>query len=344
MTVASSAAPGAHTVQFYEDERFLHRAVVAFFARGLESGEPLVVIARHTTFEAIATLLAEERKWPVAEAVSRIQYFEVGAALSDVMDGAMPDPVRCEKSFSDLLADLSGKTDGTAWIFGEMSDVLYRQGNRAGAVQLETLWNGLAAGYPVSTLCGYAIQDFDGDVDSVDLRNICRQHTHIIPAEGFSEAPDDRTRLEEVALLQQRARTRGRATPYEPAVRVQGHATAASTVYIIDDDTSVRRSLARLLASIDLHVRTFESAEAFLEEVDETSNGCLIVDVQLVGMSGPDLQGRMAGAKWQMPIIAMSGSYDTQIEKEALRLGARAFLRKPFEAQALIDAITRALA
>ena len=59
-------------------------------------------------------------------------------------------------------------------------------------------------------------------------------------------------------------------------------------------------------------------------------------------MSGSDLQRQMADAHWTMPVIAMSGSHDLQIEAEALRLGARAFLRKPFDAQVLIDAIAHA--
>ena len=88
-------------------------------------------------------------------------------------------------------------------------------------------------------------------------------------------------------------------------------------------------------------VRTFDSAEAFLEEADTSSGGCLIVDVQLLGMSGTDLLRRLAGAR-QWPIVAMSGADDTNVEREALQLGAVAFLRKPFVAEALLEAIARA--
>ena len=77
--------------------------------------------------------------------------------------------------------------------------------------------------------------------------------------------------------------------------------------------------------------------------MDETSSGCLILDVQLVGMSGPELQRRMAGTHWRMPVIAITGSNDLQIERNALRLGASAFFRKPFDAHALIHAVARAL-
>jgi FixJ family two-component response regulator len=106
----------------------------------------------------------------------------------------------------------------------------------------------------------------------------------------------------------------------------------------------VRRSLGRLLRSVELRVETFASAEAFLESIDRSASGCLIVDIQLAGMSGSDLQRQMTSALWSMPVIAMSGSHDQQIETDAIRLGARAFLRKPFDAQVLIDAIGQVLA
>ncbi len=146
-----------------------------------------------------------------------------------------------------------------------------------------------------------------------------------------------------VACLQQRVRATETARAHQQTAQA-AVAVATPTVYVIDDDASVRRSLGRLLRSVDLRVETFASAEAFLESIDRTAAGCLIVDIQLVGMSGSDLQRQMASAHWSMPVIAMSGSHDLQIEAEALRLGARTFLRKPFDAQVLIDAIGRALA
>jgi len=345
MTVAWHAARGTHAVQFYEGERFLHRAIVRFFAHGLEHREPLVMIARRRTLDAVVERLASEYGLSLADVMDRITYVEVDAALQSFMDGITPDPARFEHVFDSLLTRLPPYTaDQTIWIYGEMVDVLCRAGNHAAAVQLEELWNAVSANFPLSVICGYAMENFDEDVSASQLRAVCRQHTHVIPAEGYTDAPDDRARFEQVALLQQRARALDRALARErPALPTPEPALAAAMVYLIDDDPSVRRSLARLLASIDLQVRTFESAEAFLADVNATSSGCLLVDVQLVGMSGPDLQTRMADARWTMPTIAMSGSHDPQVETEALRLGAAAFLRKPFDAQALIGAIARAL-
>ena len=117
----------------------------------------------------------------------------------------------------------------------------------------------------------------------------------------------------------------------------------ASAIYVIADDPSMRRALARLLSCSNWPVRTFESAESFLAEMDGLAQGCLVVDVGLLGMSGIDLlaQLREVGLRW--PFIAMSGSHNENAEREALGLGARAFLRKPFEPQALLDVLTMSL-
>ena len=90
-------------------------------------------------------------------------------------------------------------------------------------------------------------------------------------------------------------------------------------------------------------VRTFASAEAFLEELDTISTGCLIVDIQLPGMSGLELVHRLTDARLSWPIVVMSAVDDKILEANALRLGARAYLRKPFDSRTLLDVIERAL-
>lgn len=342
MTVADSAAPGTHVVQFYEGERFLHRAVASYFSRAIHSGEPAVMIARRRTFEAV---VAHGAPGGAASAdFSQIVFVDVDETLRGFMAGATPDPSRFQQTLANLVQKLGRSADaGTTWIYGEMVDVLARAGNHAAAVGLEELWNRLLAGPHFSVLCGYGIQSFDDDLYANRFRAVCRQHTHVIPAEGYIDAPDDRSRLEQVALLQQRARALAGALAHEPSAAVDAGAAGLSTVYLVDDDESVRRSMVRLLASMNLTVQAFASAEAFLAGVDPTAIGCLIVDIQLVGMSGSELQERMARAQWTMPVIAMSGAHNAHTEAETLRLGASAFLRKPFTTRALVSALELAL-
>jgi len=115
-------------------------------------------------------------------------------------------------------------------------------------------------------------------------------------------------------------------------------------VYVIDDDPSMRRSLERLITLSNWPVRAFATAEVFLAEVGEAPSGCLVLDVELPGMSGFDLMRRLTAAGSPLPIIVITGSHNENAESEALRLGAALFLDKPFDPQVLLQAIARALA
>jgi CheY-like chemotaxis protein len=341
MTFAWTPAGGTHAVQFYESEHFLHRGIGSFFGEAMRRGEPAALIARRDTFTAVVDQLAATTGAPSADVIGRLTFLDVDIALDRFMNGATLDAQRVSEGFADLRAQLGpAPPGGTTWMYGEMVDVLCKEGNHRAALQLEQLWNVHVAGPSVAVLCGYAIDDFDQDEDSTALRSVCRQHTHVIPAEAFSEAPDDRSRMEHVSVLQQRVRRLDAVDgAIRPAVRV---GSACPVVYVIDDDASVRASVGRLLRSFAVQVQTFGSAEAFLAAVDVTTDGCVIVDVQLVGMDGHSLQRLMHATRSPMPVIAMSGGSDAWSEHEALRLGAQAFLRKPFDADALMSAITRA--
>jgi FixJ family two-component response regulator len=118
---------------------------------------------------------------------------------------------------------------------------------------------------------------------------------------------------------------------------------SAPTVFIVDDDASVRVALTRLLKGAGLSVKAFASAEEFLEAADEISVGCLVLDARLTGMSGPELQARLSDLAPRMPVVVITAVGDEQIEIDSLRAGATAFLRKPFEPRALLEAIARGL-
>jgi two-component system, LuxR family, response regulator FixJ len=116
-----------------------------------------------------------------------------------------------------------------------------------------------------------------------------------------------------------------------------------ATVFVVDDDPSMRPALKRLLASAGLSVKTFASAEDFLDGLDQRSAGCLVLDARLTGMSGLELQGRLSTIAPAMPVIVITAVGSAQVEIDSLRAGAVAVLRKPFAPQALLDAIARAL-
>jgi FixJ family two-component response regulator len=118
----------------------------------------------------------------------------------------------------------------------------------------------------------------------------------------------------------------------------------ASVVYVVDDDESVRRALARLIRGAGHGVETFASAAAFLESPAATHPACLVLDVRLPGASGLDLQSALAEAGRSMPIIFITGYASVPMSVRAMKSGAVDFLQKPFDDQELLDSIQRALA
>ncbi len=110
-------------------------------------------------------------------------------------------------------------------------------------------------------------------------------------------------------------------------------------VYLIDDDESVRRALQRLLRSAGIDVMAFASAEEFLQSGNLSQRACIVVDIQMRGITGFELQERLASKEIRIPTIAVSALDDAGTRERARMLGAVAFFRKPVDGQALIDAI-----
>jgi FixJ family two-component response regulator len=118
---------------------------------------------------------------------------------------------------------------------------------------------------------------------------------------------------------------------------------ADAVVFVIDDDASVRQSLENLIRSVGLPVETFGSAQEFLRSTRPDVPSCLVLDVRLPGLSGLDLQRRMADAGTDIPIIFVTGHGDIPMTVRAMKAGAVEFLTKPFSDQDLLDAIQQAL-
>jgi RNA polymerase sigma factor (sigma-70 family) len=118
---------------------------------------------------------------------------------------------------------------------------------------------------------------------------------------------------------------------------------AETIVYVVDDDLAMRRSLENLIRSVGLRVEAFASAQEFLSNRREDVPGCLVLDVRLPGLSGLDLQKRMAEADIEIPIIFITGHGDIPMTVQAMKAGAMEFLPKPFRDQELLDAIQQAL-
>lgn len=111
------------------------------------------------------------------------------------------------------------------------------------------------------------------------------------------------------------------------------------TVLVVDDDESVRRAMKRLLMSNGYQVLTFESAEDFLRSGLMWDRACLLLDIRLPGISGLDLQAKLAASGMKCPVIFMTAHDDSQWLEMAREAGAIAFLRKPFGERSLLNAL-----
>ena len=114
-------------------------------------------------------------------------------------------------------------------------------------------------------------------------------------------------------------------------------------IFVVDDDASIRDSLRDLLGSAGLNVQTFASAQEFLASPSTDAASCLVLDVQLPGISGLDLQQELAKLDAQIPIIFITGHGDIPMSVRAMKAGAIEFLTKPFRDEDLLNAVEQAI-
>jgi FixJ family two-component response regulator len=114
-------------------------------------------------------------------------------------------------------------------------------------------------------------------------------------------------------------------------------------ISVVDDDDSVRRTTKLLIESFGYRAAVFESAETFLKPSQLNDTCCLVVDVQMPGMSGLQLQRHLSAERWSIPIIFISAYGNNESRRQAEQAGAVAFLDKPFGAEQLLESIRLAL-
>lgn len=119
---------------------------------------------------------------------------------------------------------------------------------------------------------------------------------------------------------------------------------AEGTVFVVDDDPAMRKSLRWLIESVGHPVRTYATAEQFLDAYEPDAPGCLVLDVRMPGMSGLDLQEALARRQIAIPTIVLTGHAEVAMAVRAVKAGALDFLEKPFSHQQLLDRVREALA
>jgi FixJ family two-component response regulator len=116
-----------------------------------------------------------------------------------------------------------------------------------------------------------------------------------------------------------------------------------ATIFIVDDDPSVRKSLMRLIRSAGWNAEAFPSAREFLARPPFSGTGCVVLDVRMPGMTGPELRAQMIAQKIFLPVVFLTGHSDIPTGVEAMKRGAVDFLVKPVDSEVLLRAIRLAL-
>jgi hypothetical protein len=172
-----------HAVRFYESKESLCRLVAEFLGEGLAIGQPALIIGTPEHRAAIADeLRARDFDVERLEAAGDLLLIDARTALATFMVDGVPDSnlfrARTTRSIERLCR---GRRDCTIRAYGEMVDLLWKDGESTAAVQLEMLWNRLATTHDFSLLCGYAMGNFYKDASVGD---ICHHHTHVIASDG----------------------------------------------------------------------------------------------------------------------------------------------------------------
>ena len=113
-------------------------------------------------------------------------------------------------------------------------------------------------------------------------------------------------------------------------------------IAVVDDDESVRKALKRLLRAANLDADTFASGREFLDSLAAQVPDCIVLDLHMPGMNGLDIQQQLARGALRVPIVVITGHDEPQTRAQCLSAGAAAYLRKPLDDEALLDAIHRA--
>ena len=205
-TSSALADSHGHAVQFYESDAFLVNMLARFVVNGLSRDEPVVVIATNPHVTALVeTLRARQVDVDAARNAHQLCMVDAHGLLAAIMEQGMPDVERFNAAFDGILQTVARKASAAGVrVYGEMVDLLWKDGNYKAAIRLEEIWNERASSNEFFLLCAYALRGFPAAEDTSAIAEICRQHTRVTPTERFIEH-DSIGRRMQVVLLQQRA-------------------------------------------------------------------------------------------------------------------------------------------
>lgn len=259
-----AAADPTHVVQFYDTETYLAAAVADYLAGGLRSGQPVLAIATPEHRDAFSMRLKSKGlEVDRAKESGQLIMLDARETLASFMSGSVPDEHRFKRVIGDVLSrSVCGTSHSVTRAYGEMVDVLWKEGNSEGAIRVEELWNDLAAAHSFSLLCAYGMSNFSRETHSPGFEAICRQHVHVIPTERYTQASDD-GRLLEISILQQRAKALEAEVEIRKELELQLREAAVERETLLERERTAReqaeaanRAKSEFLAVMSHELRT----------------------------------------------------------------------------------------
>jgi len=260
----------AHFVQFYDAPEPLYDAVSRFVGCGFSDGEPAIVIATEEHRNAFAARLAANRIFAPSLADGRLLMLDAATTLASFMVDGMPDPALFDAVIGGAMTHFGGRHPGRPIrAYGEMVDLLWRDGNSRAALALEDLWNDLAKRHTFSLFCSYAIGSFYTNNGANDIHAVCAAHSHVIPSSGEMTM--------DVVLLQQRARAleheieqrKQLQTRLEAARREAERASHVKDEFLAMLGHELRNPLSPILSAVQLMKLRGESTSTREQDIIE---------------------------------------------------------------------------
>jgi signal transduction histidine kinase len=197
-SVLAESLAHRHTVQFYHDEELLFDTVAQFLRTGLIAGDRVLVIASTGHTEGILKHL-DGGLLASALHTRQLTVMDASTMLAQFMVGGMPDPELFRETLSKTLSSMLEDCPGARIrAFGEMVDILWRDGNSNAAIRLEELWNEVAVARDFALLCAYVMGNFHKASDAAPLFELRGLHDRVLPAESEASSQDARGRLYEL--------------------------------------------------------------------------------------------------------------------------------------------------
>jgi hypothetical protein len=172
-----------HAVRFYDSEVSLCRIVAGFLKEGLTAGQPAVVIAtREHSQGIVAELRARDVEVKALQSAGDLIVLDAAETMAKFMVDGVPNREKFRATIEPVLDRARhGQPENVIRAYGEMVDVLWKEGRDVAAIQLEMLWNQLGRTAGFSLMCGYAMGNFYKDAS---VQDVCRQHTHVVASDG----------------------------------------------------------------------------------------------------------------------------------------------------------------